>query len=132
MTTPTYTYNSGGQGVPAPVPATGPVYGAGVLPYPNAALVVLPVNMANYFRLSLGVTAQTINAGNGVTGGQVITVELVQDSSGSRTVTWGSMFTFGAAGAQTLSTAANKRDYVQFIWNDATSAWHFLSLVKGF
>lgn len=126
------TYNTGGQGGPAPVPVAGPVYGVGVLPYANAAAVNLPTDSANYFRLTLGSTAETITADPGQAPGQLLSVELVQDSSGSRTVTWGSVFAFGATGAPTLTTAANKRDYVLFLWNEAASAWHFLLVVKGY
>ena len=59
----------------------------------------------------------TINATGG-TDGQPFIIRLRQDGTGSRTVTWGTMFRFSTTTpAPTLSTAINKLDYVAFRYN---------------
>lgn len=47
---------------------------------------------------------------------------LIQDGTGSRTVTWGASFKFGAGTAPTLSTGAGKRDLLAFACGDG-SQW---------
>ena len=47
--------------------------------------------------------------------GDVLVLELVQDSTGSRTVTWGSNFRWPDDEAPTLSTDANSRDVATFL-----------------
>lgn len=63
----------------------------------------------------------TMPAGNitialsNITVGQIIIVEITQDSGGSRTVTWFSTIRWAGGSAPTLTTTANKRDVFGFI-----------------
>jgi hypothetical protein len=62
--------------------------------------------------------------------GQQIRYRLKQDSVGSRLVTWNSVFRFPTT-APTLSTVANRTDYVTFIYNDADARWDCLATAIG-
>lgn len=42
-------------------------------------------------------------------------LRVIQDATGSRTITWDSVFKFGTSGAPILSTGANKVDWLNFI-----------------
>ena len=56
------------------------------------------------------------------------TLVVVQDATGSRTVTWPASVDWPAATAPTLSTAANKVDILTFVTVDnGTTWWGFLS-----
>lgn len=68
-------------------------------------------------------TATAMSAPSNPTDGQKITYELVQDSTGSGTVTWNAVFSFGTSGAPTLTTTANKRDLVGFTYSSDAVKW---------
>ena len=74
--------------------------------------------------------APTFNGGSLFDGCPML-LEIVQDASGSRTVTWHGMWDFGAMGAPTLSAAANKRDYVSGIYRAASGKIRVLGFNKG-
>lgn len=78
---------------------------------------------------SMTLTAATVTLSfTNTTPGQTITLELTQDGSGSRVVTWPTSpatIKWGTSGAPTLTTAANKTDIVSFFW-DGTSLLGFV------
>jgi hypothetical protein len=72
------------------------------------------------------------NPTNGLAG-QKFTVELAQDSSGSRIVgTWGSYFDFGTAGTPTLTTTANHEDVLGCMWSGNLTNKAVCSISQGF
>ena len=93
---------------------TGPLIPA-VVALTDASSVTVNGSLGNDFRLlmtsGVGSTRALANP-TGLTDGQDITFALTQDSSGSQTVTWGTAYDFGTAGAPTLSTSASKTDLV--------------------
>jgi hypothetical protein len=65
--------------------------------------------------------------------GQELTLRLVQDAVGSRTVTFnGSYFSFGSGSAPTLTTTANKTDILGFVYNAAAGLWDYYGIQPGF
>ncbi len=74
--------------------------------------------------------APTLNAGSLYDGCPVL-LEVVQDGTGSRTVTWNSVWDFGLAGTPTLSTGANKRDYIAGVYRSASSKIRVLGVSKS-
>ena len=54
---------------------------------------------------------------------QMIIIAIKQDSTGSRTITWGSNFRFSGGTAPTLTTTGSKTDYLGFIYNSADTKW---------
>lgn len=57
--------------------------------------------------------------------GQVVVLELVQDGTGSRTVTWPSAVKWPGGNAPTLSTGANAVDTIVFIKKDSSNIYGF-------
>jgi hypothetical protein len=107
----------------------------------NAGLLTLAISgsafatdasTANTFRVVLnGATITATNPTN-PTDGQQIVYELVQDSSGSRVVSWGGLFDFGVSGAPTLSTGANKTDFVAFKYSANNTNWNYVGSQLGY
>ena len=60
------------------------------------------------------------------------TVMLVQDATGSRTVTWPSSVDWGTTGAPTLTTTASKADVVTLITVNGGRTWMGFLSAKGF
>lgn len=88
----------------------------------------------NYFTVTLGGN-RTIDAPTNPTDGQIITYELKQDGTGSRTITWASganAFSFGAGVAPTLSTTAAKVDLISFRYSTTVGKWLNLGSQLGF
>jgi hypothetical protein len=63
--------------------------------------------------------------------GQPLTYALAQDSTGNDLVSWGGAFDFGSSGAPTLSTAANKVDYINFLYNANLTKWVYSGSYLG-
>jgi hypothetical protein len=94
------------------------------------------VNMANgnWFKLTLTANCTLSLSNVPATGGQgcSLTLALIQDATGSRTVTWPASFDWGTAGAPTLTTTANKVDLVTAISDDNGTTFRALLAGKGF
>lgn len=82
----------------------------------DGATVTINAALGNNFELTLGGNRTLANPTN-LTKGMVINLVLRQDATGSRTVTWGTTWDFGLAGAPVLSTGANKVDFVSAYYN---------------
>ena len=60
---------------------------------------------------------RTLNAPTNPTTGQFITILVIQDSTGSRTLTWNAVFEFASDTAPTLTTTASLGDLFTFRYN---------------
>ena len=60
---------------------------------------------------------RTMAAPTNNTTGQFISILVIQDGTGSRTLTWNAVFEFAADTAPTLTTTANKGDVFVFRYN---------------
>lgn len=96
----------------------------------DASTVLVNAALGSFFRLTFtsGVGAtRTIGVPSNPTDGQMILFELIQDGSGSRTVTWSSStggYEWGATiPVPTLTTTASKTDYVGFVYNSTANVW---------
>ena len=69
---------------------------------------------SNNFTLTLGENLTIANPTN-LVAGQSGSIFLVQDGTGSRTITWGSYFDWAGGTAPTLSTAASSVDRLDYI-----------------
>ena len=72
------------------------------------------------FTVTLGGSRTIANPTN-ITAGQSGSIFIVQDATGSRTLSWGSYWDFPGGTAPTLSTAANAVDRVDYIVRSSTS-----------
>ena len=101
----------------------------------DAATVTVNALNGNDFRLlftsGIGATRAMGNPSNSQDG-QRIAFHFTQDATGSRVVTWGANYVFGAAGAPTLTTTANAVDVVGFIYNATKAKWLYCGSALGF
>lgn len=74
------------------------------------------------FRYVLG-GACTIFTPTSPRSGMVISFHLIQDGTGSRTVSWSSAFKFAGGAAPTLSTAAGAVDVIAFQYDSVSGHW---------
>lgn len=89
----------------------------------DAATQTFDCSQAGYFTWTLGAN-RTISTFTNPVAGQRIILELKQDATGSRTVTWPSNVAWGTNGtAPTLTTTAAHTDVFQFIWNPTAAKW---------
>jgi hypothetical protein len=97
----------------------------------------ISVNAANgsHFVLTFTASGHTMAAPSNPVAGQRIVFELIQSSSGSDSLSWASGtsgYNFGSAGAPTLTTAANKRDLVGFVYSGSETEWLYLGVALDF
>jgi hypothetical protein len=91
----------------------------------DAATITFNLTVANWHQVVLGGN-RTLAVSN-VLVGQQFTISLVQDGTGSRTVTWFSGIRWAGGSAPTLTTGANKADVFTFKAVSATSFYGFIS-----
>jgi hypothetical protein len=111
------------------------IAGAGVSPsvtLTDAATITTDASLGNYFRVTLGGN-RTLGAPTNLSDGQILTFELIQDATGSRTITLNAIFALGTTvGSVTLTTTALKRDFLTGIYNSTTAKIYCTQFVKGY
>lgn len=95
---------------------------SGVVVLAYSSTIAVNAQLGGHFRVTLG-GSPTISNPTNPTDGQKITFELIQDSTGSRSVTWGTAYNFGRGSPPTLTTTAGKRDLVGFVYSASESDW---------
>lgn len=87
----------------------------------DAATITPDFAANNNFTVTLGGNRSIANPTN-IVAGQSGSIFLVQDATGSRTLSWGSYWDFANGGtAPTLSTAANAVDRIDYVVRTSTS-----------
>jgi hypothetical protein len=81
----------------------------------------LDFSLGDFLVCTFGAGNCTLTFSN-IPNGRRITIQFIQDSVGSRTLTWPATAKFATATAPTLSTGASKRDSVTFI-GDGTNLY---------
>jgi hypothetical protein len=84
-----------------------------VLTLTDGATINWDVNLGATATVTLGGN-RTVAAPTNLVAGAFYALEIIQDATGSRTLTWNSVFKFANGVAPVLSTAASARDYVVF------------------
>jgi len=98
----------------------------------DAATIATDASLGNHFRVTLGGN-RTLGNPTNPTDGQKAMWELIQDATGSRTITLGANFALGTdVSAVTLSTTANKRDFLGAVYNSTAGKWYVIAFVKGY
>lgn len=98
----------------------------------DATTINTNASLGHHFRCTLGGNRTLANPTNGADGQKVIW-ELIQDSTGSRTITLDSKFALGAdIPSVILSTSPNKRDFLGAIYHAADDHWFVIALAKGY
>lgn len=86
----------------------------------DGATITPDMDDSNNFTVTLGGNRTLANPTN-LVAGQSGSIFIVQDGTGSRTLSWGSYWDFANGVAPTLSTAASAVDRVDYIVRSATS-----------
>lgn len=98
----------------------------------DAATIAVNAALGNHFRVTLGGN-RTLGNPTGALDSQMLLFELIQDGTGSRVLSLGNKYALGTdIAAVTLSTAANKRDFLGVIYNSTADLFYVVSLVKGY
>ena len=84
----------------------------------DQATVTWDASTQDVCKLTLGGN-RTIAAPTNSTTGQFISILVIQDGTGSRTITWNAVYEFAADTAPTLTTTANLGDVFVFRYNGA-------------
>jgi hypothetical protein len=90
-----------------------------------ASTITFNLRTSNWHQVVL--TGNPTLALSNVQVGQQFTISLVQDGTGSRTVTWFSGIKWAGGSAPTLTTTANKADVFTFKAVSATSFYGFIA-----
>ena len=97
-----------------------------------AGTVAVNAALGNAFALTLTASSATLGAPSNPVDGQVIRVRVIQDGTGGWTLAYNAIYDFGAAGAPTLSTGANKVDILGFEYVSSLTKWCYLGSGLGF
>jgi hypothetical protein len=98
----------------------------------DAATIATNAALGNHFRVTLGGN-RTLGNPTNPTDSQRVVWELIQDGTGSRTITLDTAFALGTdLSTVTLTTTASKRDFLGAIYNSVTSKWYVIAFMKGF
>lgn len=98
----------------------------------DAATIATNAALGNHFRVTLSGN-RTLGAPSNSTNGKRIVWEIIQDGSGSRSLTLNSVFGLGTTiSSTTLTTTANKRDFLTAVYNATTNKWYVIDFVKGY
>lgn len=92
-----------------------------------AGTATLDLSKGNYHRITMPAGNITIAISNG-TAGQPFIIDIIQDSSGSRTITWFTTIKWSGGTAPILTTTANKIDSVGFL---ITSVGNYQGYIVG-
>lgn len=102
----------------------------------DASTVAIDASLGNHFRLltTSGVGAtRALGSPTNPTDGQRILIEVTQDATGSRALTYNAIFLWGAdVPVPTLSTGANKKDFLGFIYNSSAAKWYGVAVSRGY
>ena len=114
------------------VPAVNLPRTLGVSILTDAATIATNANLGNTFRVTLGGNRTLGNPTNPVDGQRVMW-ELIQDATGSRTITLDTNFALGTdISSVTLTTAANAHDFLGATYNATAGKWYVIAFVKGY
>lgn len=98
----------------------------------DQATLATDCSLGNRFRVTLGGN-RTLGNPTNMTDGQSVIWELIQDGTGTRTLTLGSKFALGTdISSVVLSTTINKRDFLGAIYNLTADKWYVVAFVKGY
>ena len=98
----------------------------------DAANISVDATLGNIFTVTLGGN-RTLSNPTGAVNGQRLTFRVTQDGSGNRTLAFDTKFRFGTdLTSITLSTSANKTDYIGVIYHGADDKFDIVAIMKGF
>lgn len=100
------------------------------IPLTDGATITIDAARSSYHRVTLAGN-RTLAAPLNPSDGQRLVIEVVQDATGTRTLTWNAAFAFSTTYTNALTTTAAKRDIFEFIYNLTTSKWQAITASKN-
>lgn len=98
----------------------------------DGATISTDASLGTHFRVTLAGNRTLANP-TGATDGQRITWEIIQDGTGSRTLSYDTKFTFGTdVTSPTLSTTAGKRDFIGTVYNASADKFYVVAFARGY
>jgi hypothetical protein len=98
----------------------------------DATTVATDASLGNYFRVTLAGN-RTLGNPTNPTDGQKAVWEIIQDATGTRTITLGTAFALGTdITAVTLTTTASKRDFLGAVYNSTATKWYVIAFTRGY
>lgn len=98
----------------------------------DAATIATDASVNDNFRVTLGGNRTLGNPTNAFDG-QILTWELIQDATGSRTLVLDTKFTLGTdITSITLTATASKRDFLTAVYNQSADKFYVRGFVKGY
>jgi len=98
----------------------------------DAATIATNAALGTHFRVTLGGN-RTLGNPTNPTDGQRIIWELIQDGTGSRTITLDTNFALGTTiSSVTLTTTASKRDFLGAVYNSTAGKWYVIAFTAGY
>lgn len=111
---------------------TADITGPAAVTLTDAATIATDASLGSHFRVTLGGN-RTLGNPTNPTDGQKVMWEIIQDGTGSRTITLGGNFALGSdISSVTLSTAAGKRDFLGAVYNASAGKWYVIAFVTGY
>src|SRR3990167_799727 len=103
-----------------------------VIALTDGANIATDASLGNHGRVTLAGN-RTLDNPTNPTDGQRFLWELIQDGTGSRTLTLGSAFALGTdVASTTLTTPASKRVFLGAVYNSTAVKWYVVLFVKGY
>jgi len=97
-----------------------------------ANTINIDVSLGSHIRVLLDRATTTFNFSGGYDG-QKILLELIQDNNGGRAIAFGASAKDGTDfGFPVPLSAANKRDFVGFVFSADSGKYHYVSLARGY
>lgn len=101
-----------------------------VIPQTFAATIAAwDVSRGGYYSITLTGNL-TITAFSNPSPGQIVDIEITQDATGSRTVTWPTNVRWASGSAPTLTTTAGHTDKISLIYNATLAKWTGSSILN--
>lgn len=98
----------------------------------DAATIATDASLANSFRVTLGGN-RTLGNPTNPTSGQRVIWQVTQDSTGTRTLAADTAFAFGVEITSfAISTVANKKSFIEAIYDGGTSKWYVIGIKTGY
>ena len=98
----------------------------------DGASIAVDASLGNQFTVTLGGNRTLSNPTN-ASNGQLLLFAIRQDATGSRTLTLDTKFRYGSdISSTTLSTGANKTDYIGVRYHSGDDKFDVISFVKGY
>lgn len=105
---------------------------SGAVTLTDAATIATDASLGSGFRVTLGGN-RTLGNPTNAKDGQMLLWEIIQDATGSRTITLDTNFALGTdISAITLTTTANKRDFLGARYNATAGKFYVVAFVKGY